>query len=210
MKEIWKDVAGFEGLYKISNFGNAKSLDMMVLCSGGNRRKVNGKILNKRINHKTGYVQYVLCHDGKKYWKYAHRLVAEAFIPNPNHYAEINHKDETKSNNYFENLEWCSHSYNNSYGTKIERCRQHTDAKARAQKIDYKALVQKIDYNAIAEYSRKPVVQLSLDGKKISVFKSQREASRKTGTNVCRISQCCLGNATQSNGFRWEFLNQPA
>lgn len=101
MKEIWKDVVGYEGLYKVSNLGNVKSIRTnKLLCFS---------ISNKR------YFRVGLCKNGKRKWSAIHRLVAEAFIPNPNNFPCVNHKDCNKQNNKLTNLEWCSYSYNNLY-----------------------------------------------------------------------------------------------
>ena len=106
MQEIWKDVVGFEGSYKVSNFGNVKSLR-------------NKKILIPSIN--PGYKRITLCKNGKRENKVIHRIVAEAFLDNPKNFLCVNHKDENKLNNCVENLEWCDIKYNTNYGTCIER-----------------------------------------------------------------------------------------
>lgn len=86
----------------------------------GNVYGKNGNPL-KPSDNGNGYKIVILRKDNKSYAKTVHRLIANAFLENPNGFAEINHKDENKSNNKVENLEWCNHSYNNSYGTKIDR-----------------------------------------------------------------------------------------
>lgn len=101
MKEIWKDIKGYEGLYQISNFGNVKS--------------VKKKIIRKPSSIPKGYLRIGLFKGGKTKFFYPHRLVAEAFIPNPNNLPCINHKDNNTKNNRMENLEWCTYKYNNSY-----------------------------------------------------------------------------------------------
>lgn len=108
--EIWRDVTGFEGYYQVSNTGKIRSL---------NYRKKKGVIkeLSPRIN-KNGYAQVMLSLEGQYYMKYVHRLVAKEFVPNPHSYPIINHKDENKSNNNADNLEWCTIKYNNSYGSR--------------------------------------------------------------------------------------------
>lgn len=115
MKEIWKDIKEYEGLYQISNLGNVKSLPKMV---GFRKRKE--KIL-KTYYDKNGYVKVILCKENKTRFLSVHRLMAEAFIPNPNNFPQINHKDENKQNNNLENLEWCTCKYNINYGTRTER-----------------------------------------------------------------------------------------
>ena len=108
--EIWKTIPGYEGLYEISNFGRVKTH-----CAGRGR---NVTKIRKLVPDKDGYLTVMLTDHGRAKNMKVHRLVAEAFIDNPNNYPMINHKDECKSNNSFENLEWCDSKYNNSYGTK--------------------------------------------------------------------------------------------
>lgn len=116
MEEIWKDVRGFEGLYQISNFGRVRSLDRIDSMG----RLHLGQIL-KITDNSHGYKKVTLCKNSVHTNKYIHRLVAEAFISNPNNLSEVNHKDEDKSNNSIDNLEWVSHRDNMEYGTRKER-----------------------------------------------------------------------------------------
>ena len=105
--EIWKDVKGYEGLYQVSNIGRIWSV---------NRQKY------LKPYEGNGYLKIDLfAKNGKRKKEYIHRLVALAFIPNPENLPEVNHKDENKYNNCVNNLEWCTHQYNNKYGTKVER-----------------------------------------------------------------------------------------
>lgn len=103
--EIWKDIKDYEGLYQISNYGRVKSLS--------NSQKRKEKILKPEI--RTGYYSINLCKNGNQKNTRIHRLVAEAFIPNPDNLLCVNHKDENKLNNKVENLEWCTHLYNYHY-----------------------------------------------------------------------------------------------
>lgn len=114
MQEIWKDVCNYEGYYQISNKGRIKSLDRYVERNG-KLVKVKGKILNLNKNN-AGYYYLNLCTNNSRKKFLIHRLVAIAFIPNQNKLKCINHKDENKSNNSVENLEWCNHKYNSNYG----------------------------------------------------------------------------------------------
>ena len=114
--EVWRDVVGFEGLYKISNKGNVYSVERIST----NNRKFGGITLKPKYD-KDGYLGVVLCKDGERTYKRVHRLVAEMFIHNPNNYPEVNHRDEVKFNNNVENLEWCDTRYNSNYGTRNER-----------------------------------------------------------------------------------------
>lgn len=119
--EIWKPVVGYEGLYEVSNLGRVKSLDRIVKGCYGSIAHKKGKIISSGIGS-TGYCIVSLQKDGKGKSFGVHRLVAQAFIPNPDNLPMVNHKDEVKTNNNVENLEWCDCKYNCNYGTGIERC----------------------------------------------------------------------------------------
>lgn len=101
MKEIWKDIKGYEGLYQVSNLGNVKSL------------KTNKNLYYSNSNN--GYLRVGLFKNKRKMFS-IHRLVAENFIPNPNEYLVVNHKDFNQKNNKVDNLEWCTSKENNNYG----------------------------------------------------------------------------------------------
>lgn len=111
MNEIWKDIDGYEGKYQISNLGRVKSLQRWSGTKFYNREY----ILNNYVNKKNGYVYVYLTKNNKSKNIRLHRLVAQAFIPNPNNYLYINHKDCDRTNNNVENLEWCTASYNVKY-----------------------------------------------------------------------------------------------
>lgn len=117
----WKDVIGFEGLYQVSDDGRVRSLPRLKICGfNGKQIMQRGRIL-KPGHTNDGYAFVNLVKDGKSKPYYIHRLVAQAFLSNPNNYPVINHKDENPSNNYYKNLEWCTQQYNSNYGTSIER-----------------------------------------------------------------------------------------
>ena len=120
MIEEWRPVVGYEGLYEVSNTGRVRSLDRYIKTCYGSYRLHKGKVLSPTKN-KDGYLQVSLCYNRKIYKKYVHRLVAEAFIPNPYNLPQVNHLDEDKTNNRVENLEMCNANYNMFYGTRAER-----------------------------------------------------------------------------------------
>ena len=107
--EIWRDIEGYEGLYQVSNEGRIKSLK---------RHHVRNDRILKQSKDKDKYKRVDLRKDNVSATKRVNRLVAKAFIPNPNNYPVVNHKDENKENNSVDNLEWCSISYNNDYGLR--------------------------------------------------------------------------------------------
>ena len=109
-KEIWKPVIGYEGLYEVSNWGRVKSL------------KFGKERILKLFKDTSGYLCVKLCKNTNQCQFKVHRLVAQAFIPNPNNLPQINHKDECKTNNIVSNLEWCDRKYNINYGTRTEKC----------------------------------------------------------------------------------------
>lgn len=175
--EIWKDIKDYEGLYQVSNFGNIRSLNYLR----------TGKIKLKKLHYNNnGYFVVGLWKNNKGKTFFVHRLVAEAFIPNPDNLPQVNHKDECKTNNCVENLEWCSCQYNLNYGTRNKRS---SDS-------------QRNDIN-----KSKPVLQLSLTGELIREWPSTHEIERKLGYKRGPISDCCRGNTKQktSHGFIWKY-----
>ena len=108
--EEWKEIPGYEGLYEVSNMGNV--------------RNVRRNKLLRLLKTNNRYIRISLCKNGIKTGLTVHRLVAEAFLPNPDNLPEVNHKDEDKTNNRVENLEWCNHKYNMNYGTRNIRAKE--------------------------------------------------------------------------------------
>lgn len=170
--EQWKTVKGYEGLYEVSNLGNVKSLNYRH--TGRERILKPGKVGG-------GYLQVQLCKNGKRKMLLVHRLVAAAFIPNPEGLPEINHKDENKTNNCVENLEFCDAKYNNSYGTHNERVAT--------------ALTNHPAKSKTVEASKYP------DFREICLkFASTQEADRN-GFNQGAVSTCCNGCYCSKGNF---------
>ena len=116
MNEEWRPIEGYEGLYEISSYGKVRSLDRY-----DNRNCFRkGKVLSP-VKNKDGYLQVNLCCNGKYKMFLVHRLVAQAFILNPDNLPEINHKDENPGNNNVDNLEWCNRKYNINYGSRKDK-----------------------------------------------------------------------------------------
>ena len=110
MEEIWKDKKDYEGHYQVSNWGRVKSI------------KFGKERILKPQKNTSGYLCVTLCKNNNQCQFEVHRLVAEVFLPNPNNYKEVNHKNEIKTDNRVENLEWCDRKYNQNYGTRTEKC----------------------------------------------------------------------------------------
>ena len=170
-EEIWKDIKGFEGLYQISSLGRVKSL-----------LKFYPRLFNPTTN-KLGYGIVTLTKNKRSKSFYVHKLVAEAFIPNPNNYPCINHKDENPSNNCVENLEWCTYKYNSNYGTRNER---------------------------ISKIKGRPVNQYTLDGKFIKTYSCAPVAGRETHISRVNIWKCCISKEgrTTCGGYMWKYADE--
>lgn len=123
LDEIWKPVVGYEGLYEVSSLGRVRSLDRDSVFAnkktGVIRRTHRGRLLTPVYDGRGLYKHVNLRKNGVAVSRNVHRLVAIAFVPNPNNLPEVNHIDEDKTNNAASNLEWCDHLYNNRYGTKL-------------------------------------------------------------------------------------------
>ena len=169
MNEIWKDIKGYEGIYKINTKGDIKSSP---------RKGTKGGLL-KQFEDKDGYLCVGLNKNDKRKTFKVHRLVAMTFVPNLYDLPEVNHKDEDKTNNCVENLEWCDHEYNSNYGTRGERI-----AKALSKAV-----------YSIDEYGN------------VEHFNSINEAQRITGIFVSNIICAITGEYSQSGNRKWYYEN---
>lgn len=118
MIEEWRPVIGYEGLYEVSSYGRVRSLDKYDSMN----RFLRGRIL-RLFTDGLGYLRAQLYSNSKRKSFLVHRLVAQAFIPNPDNLPQVNHIDENPSNDNVDNLEWCDGKYNVNYGTRIDRIR---------------------------------------------------------------------------------------
>ena len=164
-------------MYQISNCGNVRSLDRITSNQNGSKINRAGKPKAKTIDN-LGYYHVRLSKDSKTNTFRIHRLVAEAFIENPNGYKEINHIDQNKLNNDVSNLEWCTHKENVNHGDEIER-------------------------GAIKQ--RKSFRQLDMDGNLIKVWNGFKKMQRETGFERKSVYECCIGKRESYKGYRWEY-----
>lgn len=180
-KEIWKDIREYEGLYQVSNLGRVKSLTRTIKRNKMGDFIKNGIIMNT-TEHK-GYISIILSKNGVSKRYKVHRLVAQEFIPNPNNYPEVNHKNEIKTDNRVENLEWCSHLYNMRYGTWKTR---------RKENFDYSHCYKKVNQYDMKDNFIKSWENISLAEKEL---------------NINHISDCCNGKRKTAGGYKWKHAN---
>lgn len=178
-REEWRDIPEYEGIYLISNLGRVKRLP---LGKQWPYRRTHNNIRKQKIKN-NGYLMVNLSKDNKVRWYQVHRLVAMAFIPNPGHLPFVNHKDETRTNNRVENLEWCTHQYNVNYGTARERMVKTKAANPEMRKV----------WQRVGEKNSRAVRQLTPNGEYITTFRSMKEASEVTGVSLSTIVQHCNG-----------------
>ena len=177
--EEWRAIENFPN-YEVSNTGKVRSLNYNH--TGRPKELKQGKSAS-------GYFQVMLWKDRKHHYnKTVHRLVAEAFLSNPQNYAQVNHKDENKLNNIVENLEWCSAKYNYSYGTRGARI--------------------SVSLTDNPHFS-KPVYQLDTQGNIINEFPSIASAARAMHGYPTIIWKVCSGytRKNMAYGYRWRFKN---
>lgn len=158
--EEWRNIQGYEG-YQASNMGRVRDINKGIILTQYNRNKqgykavtIGGKLIS------------------------VHRLVAQAFLPNPNNLPMVNHKDENPSNNCVENLEWCDAKYNCNYGTRIKR---------------------------IADKNSRPIVSIDINGKE-TYYKSAFECYHRKGYQYSNILKCCKGLRNKAHKHKWMFV----
>jgi len=173
--EQWKEISGYEGCYEVSNYGNVRSIPHKVNTKGGKQRNSPGCMMKQKTT-RNGYKQIGLSQNGKNKWIGVHRLVAEAFVPNPEGLPQVNHKDEKKTNNYADNLEWVTASDNCKYGHRNDTMIEQTSRK-----------VERLMGNVIVTYN------------------SIRSAAEMTGVSASHICQCCKGERKTAGGTQWRY-----
>lgn len=159
--EEWRNIQGYEG-YQASNMGRVRDINKGIILAQYNRNKQGYKAVT--IGGKPISV---------------HRLVAQAFMPNPNNLPMVNHKDENPSNNCVENLEWCDAKYNCNYGTRIKR---------------------------IADKNSRPIVSIDANGKE-TYYKSAFECYHRKGYQYSNILKCCKGQRKIAHKHKWMFAD---
>lgn len=179
--EEWKDIIGYENVYQVSNLGRVRRIGEYSNQSG--KTWSSNKVL-KPANNSKGYYFVHLSKNNKVSRKYVHRLVAEAFIPNPENKAAVNHINCDRSDNRVENLEWTTYRENNDYSLQVMR---------------------NAGNNKHNNKSSRPVEQIDLNGNVIKEYPSYREAERQTG--ISGIDKVCAGSKYRktAGGYKWRY-----
>ena len=172
--ETWKPIDGYPN-YEVSNFGKVRSLNWH------NEHKTRELFLKP---HNKGYRQVELANDDGKKMFLVHRLVATAFIPNPNNYPQVNHIDADRTNNTAKNLEWCTQSQNMRYAYSLPQ---------------NKGLVRR------GKRRGEKVLQLTLDGKIVATWEDARTIKVQTGMSDWSIAECCSGKRKTAYGYKWQY-----
>lgn len=186
LNEIWLPIKGFEGVYEVSNMGQIRSKDRIINHPTGKAVK-RGSILRQFEHSKNGYMYVSLCKDGKPKSYLVHRLVAEAFIPNPENKPCVDHINGIRTDCRVENLRWVTHE---------ENCANplwsvHLRTKEWASKI--------------SKSKCKTVEQYDLDGVLIQTYSSTKEAGKALSVHPENIARCCRNECHTAYGFMWRY-----
>lgn len=200
MDEIWRDISNFEGRYQVSNSGKVKSLERKVNGKLNSKVTVKERYMKLQKNHK-GYLAVILHKNRKAYHKMVHRLVADAFIPNPDKKLQVNHINCNKKDNRVENLEWCTQEENMNHAKAHgliksdsilqKECRMRNIKNAQEAE---KRIVAKID----------PETNLLLN-----VYESITDAARKLNlrSGDSKIVTVCKGKRKTTGGYKWRYID---
>lgn len=216
--EEWRDIEGYEGIYQISNYGRVKRLDTIIhtAIKYVSKRAIKGGVLKLSSNNR-GYKTVMLSNSVKRKKYFVHRLVAKAFIENPNNYPVVNHKDENPSNNMVENLEWCTQRYNMNWRNVMARkvapkLRKTEEEKKRNRQNYIQEHKEEIKAYKRIWYikNRKPkgkfmkgVEQYDKNNNFIKSYCSIEEAKRQTG--ISHINCACSGKRKTAGGYIWKY-----
>lgn len=194
MKEIWKPIKGYKNVYEVSNLGRVRSVDRYLEQESWNGSKYShtykGKVL-KQFKSKEGYMKVTLSYKYKLVPKTVHKLVAEAFLDNPNNYPVINHINGNKLDNSVNNLEWCTYEHNNKEAFRLG-----------LNKPTWKGKI------GIECPNSKKINQYDLEDNFIRRWDSMRDVQRELNIYAVSISKCCRGISKTAGGFKWRYADE--
>lgn len=176
MNEIWKDIEGYEGLYQVSNLGRVQSVDRL----DGSNHRLKGKIRSTSIRP-NGYEKVILSKNSKRKGHSVHRLVAQAFIPNPENKPQVNHIDENQTNNMASNLEWSTAKENANHGTRTER---------------------------IGKTRSIPIIAINIKTGESQEFYGTAECARQLGLQAPSITNVLKGRHKQTGGYTFKYKEE--
>lgn len=180
--EEWKDIKGYEGLYQLSNYGRVKSLLKEIIM---------------KPQLRCNYYRVRLIKEGVGKNHSVNRLVADAFIDNPDSKPEVGHYDCDTHNNKVNNLYWCTHKENLNNPITLKRYSKHSKGHKKTEET-----IEKIKKSLY-----KSILQFDLKGNLIAKYDSAKEASKITNSNYVSICQCCTGRNKTANGYIWKYEN---
>ena len=183
MEEVWKDIPEFEGYYQVSDLGRIRSLDRVVNCKSAGKRFAKGRVL-KDSKRSDGYRHIALWRGWQKKVFLIHRLVAQAFLLNPENKSQVNHKHGNKIDNRASELEWNTHKENTEHAVQSGLIPSTSSPQSLA------------------------IVQLSLDQKVLNIWPSAKEVQRRFGYDCSSIAKCAKGKSKTAYGFKWEYANR--
>lgn len=202
---VRKPVVGYEGYYEVDQFGRVYALDRVITVNDNGRtydKPLNGRQMKQSI-HSKGYKTVSLTKDGKTKTIYVHRIVAEAFIPNPNALPFINHIDEDKTNNFVENLEWCTEQYNSTYGKARQKQAKALRGKKHTKEHNEKISESMLAYQNGENGNGQKVVCLESG----QVFSSISECARAMGVPFETVRKSCIRKTKKGKLYTFRFAD---
>lgn len=189
MEEEWRQIPEFEGLYEVSNTGKIRSLARIVNSCYGSKMALQSKEIKLNLK-RNGYMYVCLSKEGSANTYRVHRLVALAFISNPNNQPQVNHKNGVKNDNRVGNLEWCTASQNSNH--------------AYSSNLRFSPSYWK-DKSGSEHNLSKPVVMMTQQDETVRMFGSSYEAERETQIANQNISKCLKGKRKTAGGYKWKY-----
>lgn len=190
-EEIWKDIAGYEGLYQVSNLGRVKGLDRVIYRSS-TPQYVKGKIMSQGLLN-TGYRYVTLWNKKNRQVFLVHRLVAEAFLPKQHGKNVVDHIDGIRTNNHVSNLRWCTRKENTNFPL----------ARAKYEKSNQKRIE---NIRLFHQKHSLQVVQLTTEGTIVKKWNSVKQASESLGILTSGIYASCIGEKKTAGGYKWRYI----
>lgn len=229
MKEMWKNIPKFEGMYQVSSLGRVKNIKKST-DKKHRKTSMHGRILIGKLSN--GYRKVSLCNNGDIINEYIHRLVAQAFIPNPENKPEIDHINTVRDDNRVENLRWVTRRENTMNPITLEKTREAARRIGLSRSIEsllpmIEASRKRVRSKEFREYMNKKmkgntslksmfgksnpksvsVIQMDLNGNHIKEWESANMAATSLSLHQANISKVCNGKRVSTGGYKWKFKN---